>query len=263
MIKRILWIGLLAIFMVACSSKAGNGIGPDSGGMGMGMGSSSGMMDRHHAQIPDEYVNVENPVGATEESIERGAGLYAIHCASCHGDGGMGDGPAGAVLDPAPSPIARTSQMMGDNYLFWRVSEGGIPFNTSMPAWKDTLDSQSRWDLINYVQALGAGKAKPASSMGGAMFDPKVQSAQELEILEKAIEQGVINKEEMDIFNTVHAAIEQFRTENPGFAKSIKDATEREAAMLAEVVKAGTISQAQADAFQDIHDRLGTAGLMP
>jgi hypothetical protein len=34
--------------------------------------------------------------------------------------------------------------MMGDDHLFWRISEGGVPFNTAMPAWKDTLDEQAR-----------------------------------------------------------------------------------------------------------------------
>ena len=45
-------------------------------------------------------------VTADEVSLERGAELYATNCASCHGDGGMGDGPIGAALDPAPSPLS-------------------------------------------------------------------------------------------------------------------------------------------------------------
>ncbi len=79
----------------------------------------------------------------------------------------MGDGPAASALDPAPAPVAHSSQMLADDYLFWRISEGGTPFGTTMPAWK-MLDEQARWDMINYMRALGAGTVEPASSMGGA-----------------------------------------------------------------------------------------------
>ena len=41
------------------------------------------------------------------------------------------------------------------------------------------------------------------------------------------------------------------------------DAEQREAAILAALVEAKVITQAQVDAFRDIHDRLGKAGLMP
>jgi mono/diheme cytochrome c family protein len=260
--KRIFLIGMLAIFLAACGSSTTKDTETNPSGMG-GMGMGGGMMDRHHAQIPEEFASLESSVPADDESYERGAAIYATNCASCHGDGGMGDGPAGAALDPAPSPVARTSQMMGDNYLFWRISEGGVPFSSAMPAWKGTLDDQSRWDVINYVRALGAGEVKPGSGMGGAMYDPQAQAAQEAEMMKQAVEQNVITQAEAEIFSTVHAAVEKFRTENPDFAKSISDAAEREAAMLAEVVKAGTITQEQAEAFKGIHDRLGTSGLMP
>jgi mono/diheme cytochrome c family protein len=124
--KKILWIAFLTVFLAACGAQ-GNGTSP-----GMGMG-DDGMMARHHAEIPAEYAGLANPVPADEASLERGARLYATNCASCHGEGGMGDGPAASALDPAPAPVAHSSQMMADDYLFWRLSEGGTPFNTSMP----------------------------------------------------------------------------------------------------------------------------------
>ena len=254
--KKIILFVLLTILLTACGRQS------TETGFGMGMGSGNGMMTRHHAEIPAEYIGVTNPIPVDEVSLERGAALYATNCASCHGDGGMGDGPAGAALDPVPAPVAHTSQMMADDYLFWRISEGGTPFATSMPAWK-VLDEQSRWDLINYMRALGAGTVKPGTGMGGAAFDPTVQAANQDEMLKQAVEQGVITEAEADIFNTVHTAAEQYRIEHPEVVNSGENANEREAAILAALVAEKNITQQQADAFPDIHDRLGASGLMP
>ena len=253
--KKLLLITLSIILLTACAPKEE----PFFPGMGMG----NNMMNRHHAQVPEEYAGQTNPVTADEASFERGAELYTTYCASCHGDGGMGDGPAGAALDPAPSPIAHTSQMMADDYLFWRVSEGGLEFSTSMPPWKDVLDEQSRWDLINYVRALGAGTVQPGMGMGGSAYDPRVQAAHQAEILAQAVDQGVITEAEADIFATVHDAMEQYRIAHPELVNSGEDATEREAAILSALEAEGIVTQAQADAFPDIHDRLGNADLMP
>jgi polyhydroxyalkanoate synthesis regulator phasin len=132
-----------------------------------------------------------------------------------------------------------------------------------MPAWKETLDEQARWDVINYIRALGEGKVPPASQMGGAMFDPEAQATRQAEMLAQAVTQGVVTQEEADTFVTVHDAMEQYRTEHPPAAGDGLTDTEREAAMLAALVEAGTITQEQADTFGDIHDRLGEAGLMP
>jgi cytochrome c553 len=110
------------------------------------------------------FGNVDVPVTHEFQSLNRDkfnsslqsdyqAELYATNCASCHGNDDMGDGPAASALNPPPAPLAHTSQTTGDDYLFWRISEGGIPFNTSMPPWK-VLDEEARWDPFNYLRTL-------------------------------------------------------------------------------------------------------------
>lgn len=254
--KKLPALLLLSLLLAACGAKNE----PFQPGMGMG---GSGMMERHHAEIPAEYAGLTNPIPADKASLENGAALYATNCASCHGGGGMGDGPAGSALDPAPAPVAHTSQMTADDYLFWRISEGGVPFGTSMPGWKDMLDEQSRWDLVNYMRALGSGTVAPAQGSGGEAYDPAVQAAQQAEMLAQAVKQGVITQEEADTFKWVHSASEQYRIDHPEVINSDGNASEREAAILTALVEAGTITQAQADAFTDIHNRLGASGLMP
>lgn len=159
--KYFFFIGL-ALLLAACNA----------GSMDTAPGiEDDGMTSRHQAAIPDEYAGLTNPVPPNDASLERGADLFATNCASCHGDGGMGDGPASSALDPAPAPVAHSSQMLADDYLFWRISDGGAPFSTSMPAWK-TLSEEARWDMINYIRALGTGKVKPTSNMGGELYEP-------------------------------------------------------------------------------------------
>lgn len=123
--------------------------------MGMDMMDES-MMARHMAPIPAEYRGLSNPIPAEADSLERGQKIYTTYCQSCHGETGMGEGPAGTTTNPPAAPIAHTAQMVGDDYLFWRISEGGVidPFNSVMPPWKAVLAEEDIWDVINYTRYL-------------------------------------------------------------------------------------------------------------
>jgi mono/diheme cytochrome c family protein len=269
--KMFMWILVLALTMVACSGEKSEAeptaVAEESADVSAattegGMGPGSGMMARHHATVPQSYQGLTNPVPAEQDSLDRGADLYSTLCASCHGDGGMGDGPAGANLDPVPAPVAHTSQMLGDDLLFWRISEGGTmaPFNSAMPAWKDSLDEQARWDLINYVRALGRGQVAPRQAAGGAAFDPAAEAAERAEMLAQGVEQGAITTAEADLFDEVHTAMDERAT--AGESPRAGGMDQIRLVLLEELVEAGTITQEQADAFEDIHERLVEAGVM-
>ncbi len=277
--KKLLLYSLTILLLAGCSvpaAPAPNAAVSDpapeatataaTGGMGMGIGRrmgmmSSGMMQRHRAVVPAPYAGSASPVIVATDVLERGAEVFTTHCATCHGDGGMGDGPTATTLDPAPAPIAHTSQMMGDDYLFWRVSEGGVPFATAMPPWKETLSEQERWEVIEYVRALGAGQVAPRRGMGGAAFDPQAEAEQRAQMLAQAVEQDVITQAEAETFDAVHNALDAYRVANPD-AFATGNPTEQQAAMLAALIEAGSITQTQASAFTDIHDRLHESGLM-
>ncbi len=222
-------------------------------GNGMGMGASSGMGSRHHAQIPEAYAELVSDVAADEASIQRGETIYTTLCISCHGEDGMGTGPAAAEHDPAPAPIARTTRMMSDAYLVWRISEGGVPFGTAMPVWKDTLSQAQIWDVVNYVRTLAAGTA------GHGMGQQNTEQAQHAEMLANAVAQGVITQVEADIFTLVHNSMESYMMANTVEAGS---GEERQVIALAALVEAGTLTQAQVDTFNSVHQRLLDSGLM-
>ena len=114
---------LVAVGVAVCSSVFAQM--PGMGGMGMMRHS----MVRHRYVmmngIPASYKNLTNPLPAGEKNIQEGGKLYAANCASCHGEKGRGDGPAGAALDPPASHIASLVRMpmATDSYLFWTISE--------------------------------------------------------------------------------------------------------------------------------------------
>ena len=255
--KTLMLMVVIEVLLTACAPQESELLAEiEPVGMDMGMGT------RHHAGVPDPYAGLVNPVPADDDSLSRGEEIYTQNCATCHGDGGMGDGPGGANIDPAPAPIAHTSQMMGDDYLFWRISEGGKPFGTAMVPYIDILEEQARWDVINYVRALGSGGMHPRKVMGGEAYTPAILATQQAEMLDRGVDLGVISLEEAEIFERVHAALEGYlAAESP--AESGVSMDERQAAALAALVDSSEISAKDAAEFLIIHTRLEENGLMP
>lgn len=92
----------------------------------------------------------KNPVPADAASIGRGKAVYASQCASCHGNSGKGDGPAAKSLEKSPGDLTKLrGQSNGE--LFWKITEGKKP----MASYATTLSEQQRWDVVNYLHALG------------------------------------------------------------------------------------------------------------
>lgn len=113
--------------------------------------------DGIRSELAAEYADLKNPYKTDEEdAISKGEALYQANCSSCHGEQGLGDGPAGASLNPKPSNLARAQKDLSDAYLFWRISEGGIlePFNSLMPAWKALMSEQQIWQVITYLRTF-------------------------------------------------------------------------------------------------------------
>ena len=116
-------------------------------------------MTRHEAFIrdgvPAAYAGARNPTTRTDDAISEGGALYARECAACHDAAGMGDGDAGNALYPSPALLAHLLRMPQavDEYLLWAISEGGDPFGTAMPAFKDSLTRDQIWQIITYMRA--------------------------------------------------------------------------------------------------------------
>lgn len=127
--------------------------------MGHGM-MTGGSMARHHAAmmggLPAAYANLSNPLPRTRATLDHGEQVYIAKCASCHGQTGLGDGPAASGLSPRPANLTWLSNMpmsRWDAYMYWTVAEGGAQFGTAMPSFKGSLSKEDMWAVIAYIQA--------------------------------------------------------------------------------------------------------------
>ena len=86
--------------------------------------------------------------------LAAGSRLYARHCASCHGDRGMGDGEAGRRMVPPP-PALGSRELMRDvpPALMYRVMSVGIA-GTQMIGWADVLSADDRWSIVTWLNTL-------------------------------------------------------------------------------------------------------------
>jgi len=98
------------------------------------------------------------------QAVRRGALMYQVHCAACHGPNADGFGPTGEQLlgdKDFTHPHVRMAIGMSDSYVadwFAKVNEGfksdkGTPDGTPrvMPAQKDLLTREQIWLAITYL----------------------------------------------------------------------------------------------------------------
>ena len=100
--------------------------------------------------VPADFAGKTNPLGA--DAATAGAEVFKANCAACHGETGLGDGPAGAALDPAPKNLADLQAQAGDDYLFWRIATGKE--GTSMMPWKGILTEEQIWQVVAFLRTL-------------------------------------------------------------------------------------------------------------
>ena len=102
--------------------------------------------------VPEKDAKMPNPVKSNAESISAGKALYNLHCASCHGKKGLGDGSKAAQLKTTPQDMSKADyQSQSDGALFYKISEG----RSDMPSFKKKIpDAEDIWNLVNFVRTL-------------------------------------------------------------------------------------------------------------
>ena len=93
----------------------------------------------------------------TAAQAAAGSAVYASTCVTCHGPKGDGDSVAGKALTPPSSDLTnpKLQDAVGDDYLFWHISEGGAALGyNGMTAFKTSLKEEQIWQVIAYVRSL-------------------------------------------------------------------------------------------------------------
>lgn len=102
--------------------------------------------------VPDKNAKMVNPVKPGGESIAAGKALWILHCQSCHGKTGVGDGTKAAQLKTPPGDFTKTTtQSQSDGALFYKISEG----REDMPSFKKKIpDQEDIWNIVVFVRTL-------------------------------------------------------------------------------------------------------------
>ncbi|MGA9882332.1 MAG: cytochrome c [Candidatus Acidiferrales bacterium] len=95
---------------------------------------------------------LKNPVAVTPKALTDGKQLYQLRCQTCHGANGDGHGQKAPELSVAPGNFTDVSKMrrVSDGELYWQITYGQLP----MPAFKDKIDQQGRWELVDYIRTF-------------------------------------------------------------------------------------------------------------
>jgi predicted heme/steroid binding protein/mono/diheme cytochrome c family protein/uncharacterized membrane protein len=102
----------------------------------------------------DDPTHMVNPVPADSVSLQRGAVLFSLNCAVCHGAGGRGDGPVTAFWQGGqrrpPDLTQDYIDGLADAVIYGIIHDG----LGGMPPLRENLDERERWDVVNYVRSL-------------------------------------------------------------------------------------------------------------
>jgi mono/diheme cytochrome c family protein len=98
----------------------------------------------------EDDTDLTSPYPLDAAAAARGAALFAVHCISCHGPEGRGDGPVSAKFPPAPNLRHISICRRTDGFIYGTLTAGG----RAMPTMREGTTSRDRWDLVAHVRAL-------------------------------------------------------------------------------------------------------------
>jgi mono/diheme cytochrome c family protein len=106
----------------------------------------------------DESAAASEPVATANASAEAGKAVYMGKgaCWTCHGELGLGDGPAGAALNPKPRNLQEAEGWKNGKSLegIMKTLMEGLA-GGSMVSYKDSLTEEERMAVTEYVLSLG------------------------------------------------------------------------------------------------------------
>ncbi|HEV8265152.1 MAG TPA: cytochrome c/FTR1 family iron permease [Gemmatimonadales bacterium] len=158
-------------------------------------------------------LGVSEPLPSRPPSLARGAEVYGVQCAVCHGESGRGDGPkANSLEGPPPSNLADPAVMGGTSLLeIYRKIAIGVP-GTAMPEFAEDISEADRWAVAAYVATLQYGGSATATTF--ATVRRQIDSA----LATRS------DKTAFDAYLTFEQVETEVRAQNPGLASELEGA---------------------------------------
>jgi mono/diheme cytochrome c family protein len=131
------------------------------------------------AQLDSVGAALTNELPASPEVLARGQEVYNVHCVTCHGPQGGGNGP---IIGPGKYPFApalagagATSVGRPDGYIYGIIRVGrGL-----MPQYGERIRHNDRWAVVHYVRQLQRqGGGTPVVAPAAAATPAPVGSGQ-------------------------------------------------------------------------------------
>jgi mono/diheme cytochrome c family protein len=109
----------------------------------------------HHARPLVLSLLLAMAAGPKAAGAQNPASVYAQKCAKCHGVSGDGDGPAGQIMVPPPSPFSTSLKGKSDRWIELVIKQGGpaAGLSPAMPAHPNLSDDQVK-ALSQYIKGL-------------------------------------------------------------------------------------------------------------
>lgn len=107
---------------------------------------------------------LKNPYSINADVLARGAKVYNIYCAVCHGKGGLGDGSIVILPDGSEGPYTAIPPAfegrlatLTDGEIFYSISYG----KNMMGGYFTQVSVSDRWKLVHYIKEIaGLNKAE-------------------------------------------------------------------------------------------------------
>ena len=95
--------------------------------------------------------------GSETANAQNAISVYAQKCAECHGASGKGDGPAGQVMVPPPTPFSTILKDKSDSWIASVITQGGpaVGLSPGMPPHPNMSASQVN-ALTQYIKGLNS-----------------------------------------------------------------------------------------------------------
>jgi mono/diheme cytochrome c family protein len=117
----------------------------------------SAVADNKSADAGADAAAMAKPWLESEAVLMHGKKVYKNNCAICHGDTGMGDGPAGkALVPPARNFVEGKWKNGGTSIDLYKTLQTGIP-GGSMASFKH-LPKNDRWAMVQFIRSITKNK---------------------------------------------------------------------------------------------------------